>query len=80
MEGAEHEVVGRREHYWIKHNPVDAEPDAEVGTDVWAVRNNRVSISSLSPLLTDGIPTRRLERFAEAVRRAMGTSDGVAGS
>ena len=76
VEGAEHEVVGRREHYWIKHNRVNTESDAEVGTDVWAMQHNRVSISSISPLLTDGIPITRLRRLAEAVSRAMETSDG----
>ena len=79
VEGAEHEVVGRREHYWIKHNPIDVESDPEVGTDVWAVRNNRVSISSISPLLAEGIPANRLEQLAEAVRRAVATSNSVAG-
>ena len=74
VEGTEHEVVGRREHYWITHNSVKTESDAEVGTDVWAVRHNRVSISSISPLLTDGIPITRLRRLAEAVSRAMETS------
>ena len=35
---------GRRTHYWIRHNrPVNG-PVAE-GTDVWAVRNNRISIT-----------------------------------
>ena len=80
VERAEHEVVGRREHYWIKHNRVNTESDAEVGTDVWAVRHNRVSISSISPLLTDGMPITRLRRLAEAVSRAMETSGGGAGS
>ena len=74
LERAEREVVGRREHYWIKHNRANTQSDSEVGTDVWAVRNNRVSISSISPLLTDGIPSERLERLAEVVRRAMQTA------
>ena len=71
LERAEREVVGRRAHYWIRHNRANSQSDTEEGTDVWAVRNNRVSISSISPLLTDGIPPERMERFAKAVRRAM---------
>ena len=78
LERAEREVVGRREHYWIKHNRANARSDTEVGTDVWAVRNNRVSISSISPLLTDGIPSERLERLAEVVRRELQTSSRLA--
>lgn len=71
LENVEREIAGRREHYWIKHNRSNVQPDIEVGTDVWAVRNNRVSISSISPLHTDGIPNERLDRFAAAVRREM---------
>lgn len=71
LESVQHEVVGRREHYWIKHNRANAQSDSDVGTDVWAVRNNRVSISSISPLITDGIPSERLERLAEVVQVAM---------
>ncbi len=78
LESVQHEVVGRREHYWIKHNRANSQSDSEVGTDVWAVRNNRVSISSISPLLTDGIPTERLERLAEVVWRAMQTTGSLA--
>lgn len=71
LERAEREVVGRRAHYWIRHNRANSQSDTETGTDVWAVRNNRVSISSISPLLTDGILPERMERFAKAVRREM---------
>lgn len=78
LESVQHEVVGRREHYWIKHNRSNSQPGSEEGTDVWAVRNNRVSISSISPLLTDGIPGERLERLAEAVRCSMKTSGSLA--
>ncbi len=78
LESVQHEVVGRREHYWIKHNRSNVQPESEAGTDVWAVRNNRVSISSISPLVTAGIPNERLERFAAAVRREMETSGSLA--
>ena len=78
LESVQHEIVGRREHYWIKHNRSNAQPDSEVGTDVWAVRNNRVSISSISPLQTDGIPSEHLERLAEVVRHAMQTAERLA--
>ncbi len=72
LERVEREVVGRREHYWIKHNRASGESVSETGTDVWAVRNRRVSISSIAPLATGGIPHERLERIAEAVRQELG--------
>ena len=75
VEGAKHEIVGRREHYWIKHNRVNTESDAEVGTDVWAVQHKRVSISSISPLITDGIPITTLA----AARRGRVARDGDVG-
>ena len=40
----------RRSHYWIKQNRPNTRPPAE-GTDVWAVRNGRASITALSRLL-----------------------------
>ena len=38
---------GKRKYYWIRHNrPVNAK--VQEGTDVWAVRNRRVSITPLN--------------------------------
>jgi 5'-nucleotidase len=42
---------GKRTTFWIKHNLPVGE-DAQAGTDVWAVRNNRVSITSLNGSLS----------------------------
>ena len=72
VERAEHEVVGRREHYWITHSRVNTESDAEVGTDVWAVQHNRVSISSISP----PAHRRNSDHTLAAARRGRVARDG----
>ncbi len=44
---------GRRTHYWIKRNrPVN--PSAPQGTDIWAVRNDRISVSHMELAFTQG--------------------------
>ena len=50
MPSVQKEGDARRSHYWIKQNRPNTKPPAE-GTDVWAVRNGRVSITALSRLL-----------------------------
>lgn len=47
LESVERGNDGRRTHYWIKHNkPLTV--DVAEGTDIWAVRNNRVSITPIN--------------------------------
>jgi 5'-nucleotidase len=62
---------GRRTYYWIKHNEpvVDVPP---VGTDVWAVRNRRISITPLDLGLTDGARPTSLRALTDGVRAAIG--------
>jgi 5'-nucleotidase len=43
---------GRRVHYWIKHNK-PTNPPLEEGSDIWAVRNNHISITPLNRLFSD---------------------------
>ena len=48
LESVERGNDGRKDHYWIKRNrPMGA--GAGEGTDIWAVRNDRVSITLLDP-------------------------------
>jgi len=62
---------GRRTYYWIKHNePVLDDPPE--GTDVWAVRNRRISITPLDLGLTDGAAPASLRDLTDEVRAAMG--------
>ena len=40
------EEIGNRIHYWIRHNKLIDE-EIQEGTDVWALRSNNISITSL---------------------------------
>jgi 5'-nucleotidase len=48
LEGVEQGHDGRRTHYWIRHNRPTGK-DAIEGTDIWAVRNNRISVTPFDP-------------------------------
>ena len=57
---------GKRTTFWIKQNlPVGK--DAQAGTDVWAVRNNRVSITSLNGSLSSIEGTGLVHDIASSV-------------
>ncbi|MCH6587957.1 MAG: hypothetical protein IH805_06555, partial [Proteobacteria bacterium] len=59
LENVEREQVGRRSHYWIRHDRPPTEEPGE-GTDVWAVRNGRVSITPIDLVLTDEVDSAPL--------------------
>ena len=66
MESVEETNDGRRTHYWIRHNrPTNA--DVSEGTDVWAVRNNSISITPLDLVFTDGGSSGEYDVLADAV-------------
>ena len=72
---------GRRKYYWISRNrPVHHEVE---GTDVWAVRRQRVSITPLHTRLTfhDAVPPLRevVAEVARGLRPAAGEGVGEAG-
>ena len=71
LESVEQGNDGRRTHYWIKHNRPANDPDAE-GTDTWAVRNNRVSITPLDLLFTPSEPSPALDILADEVAASLG--------
>ena len=61
---------GRRTHYWIKHDrPVNT--DAAEGTDIRAVRDGAISISSIDLGPMNGAPADLLETLAQEVRLAL---------
>ena len=66
MESVEQATDGRSTHYWIKHNR-PTNPDVSEGTDVWAVRNNNISITPLDLVFTDGGSPRGYDVLADAV-------------
>ena len=61
---------GRRTHYWLKHStPADIE--LSPGTDVWAIRNGRISVT---PVVVPGVgaPSPELvEALVQDVRAAL---------
>jgi 5'-nucleotidase len=62
---------GRRTYYWIRHNEpvVDVPPE---GTDIWAIRSRRVSITPMDLGLTNGAPPPSLQALTDRVREALG--------
>ena len=75
LETVERGNDGRRTHYWIKHNrPVNH--NAPQGTDIWAVRNNRVSITPIDLSSTPGEPSVAYELLAAEVAEGLGLKTG----
>ncbi len=71
MESIERAHDGRRTHYWIKHNrPTNAKlPE---GCDVWATRNNWVSITPMDPGFISGQNSHDLSELSERVAEGAG--------
>ena len=71
LESVERGNDGRRTHYWIKQNrPTNA--DGGEGTDIWAIRKNRVSITPVDLLAGPGEPAVAIDALAEEVARGLG--------
>ncbi len=74
LEGVERGNDGRRTHYWIRHNkPVN--PAITQDTDIWAVRNNRISITPLDLAFFNGLnggPSPAFEVLTDAVAECLG--------
>ena len=75
-QGVEKGHDGRRTHYWIKHNkpPPDVPPK---GTDVWAILNDRVSITHVDPIASNGVSPDGLVGLARAVTATLGLPEAV---
>ena len=61
---------GRRHHYRIMYRGTAVEDPIE-GTDIWAVRNNLVSITPIEPGLADEAASPSLHALADEVRSAL---------
>ena len=66
LENVERGGDERRRFYWIRHNRSINNTPAE-GTDRWAVRNKRVSITPVNLVLTDGQPDDVFETVAQSL-------------
>ena len=62
---------GRRHHYRIRYSGPAVDDPVE-GTDIWAVRNHRVSITPIEPGLTDEVASDSLDALADDLRSALG--------
>ena len=73
MESVARESDGRRTHYWIRQNrPSNLE--AAEGTDIWAVRKNRVSITPVDLLTGPSEPSIVYDALAGEVAEELGLS------
>ena len=66
LENVERGGDGRRQFYWIRHNRSINNTPAE-GTDRWAVRNKRISITPVDLALTHGQPAAVFETVARTL-------------
>lgn len=74
LDTIEHGHDGWRSHYWIKHNrPTNQK--ASDDSDVWATRNNLVSITSLNPGFVWGQSSDDLSGLTERVAEGAGLND-----
>ena len=75
IENVERGHDGRRTHYWIKHNKPTNYP-VEEGTDIWAVRNNCVSITPMNGVFDGRDNGYDFMALADAASRGLGISIG----
>ena len=57
---------GRRVYYWIRHDR-EVNPNVPRGTDIWAIRDDRISITPMEVSLTTGDPPSCMGLLADAV-------------
>ncbi|MDP7534857.1 MAG: 5'/3'-nucleotidase SurE [SAR202 cluster bacterium] len=72
LENVEKGTVGPRTHYWIRHNKPLGEDPAE-GTDILAVRNNRISITLIDPAFLSGGDRQSWPEISEKLLKNLGT-------
>jgi 5'-nucleotidase len=71
LESVEEGHDGRRTHYWIRSRPTGK--DACEGTDIWAVRNNRISITAFDPSSISGESRQELSLFVRELPDMLAT-------
>ena len=76
LENVERGSNGRRTYYWIKHNRLVQKPVAE-GTDIHAVRSNRVAITALNSIFEPDFAAPDLQPLADAVMNTLGLANGA---
>ena len=71
LENVERGNNGRRTYYWIKHNRLVSRPVGE-STDIFAVRNNRIAITTLNSIFEPDFNLPDLQSLADGVETALG--------
>jgi 5'-nucleotidase len=65
----------RNTYYWIRFDRASTDGIPE-GTDVWAIGDDRISITALNPVTGAGESTTLLQDLADQVAAALGLTDG----
>ena len=75
LENVEERGDSRRKHYWIRHNR-RVNDDASEGTDVWAVRHNRISITPIGFSFSPSGSFDDYSNLADEVTNGLGLTRG----
>lgn len=76
LENVERGNNGRRTHYWIKHNRLTNHTVGE-DTDIWAVRNNHISITALNEVFEPESDVPYMQAFADNVTTSIDRMNGI---
>tara|TARA_Y100000758_G_scaffold283015_1_gene231544 strand:+ start:154 stop:990 length:837 start_codon:yes stop_codon:yes gene_type:complete len=71
LENVEEVKSGRRTYFWLHHNKATGAP-LEKGTDVWAINNEKVSITVIDPYLSTLNGYSRCEDFVNVAESSLG--------
>ena len=74
LENVESMQSGRRTYFWIRHNKPVNDNGLE-GTDVWSVKNDRVSLTFVDPFLSTLNGCKFAGMFADVVREQLEIRD-----
>jgi broad specificity polyphosphatase/5'/3'-nucleotidase SurE len=70
LENVEEVKSGRRTYFWLHHNKATGAP-LEKGTDVWAINNEKVSITVIDPYLSTLNGYSRCEDFVNVAEASL---------
>ena len=76
LENVERGNNGRRTYFWIKHNRLTNRTVGE-DTDIYAVRNNRISITALNRVFEPNFTSPDLQPLANGVMRSLRINNGT---
>ena len=71
LENVDEVKSGCRTYFWLHHNKATGAP-LEKGTDVWAINNEKVSITVIDPYLSTLNGYSRCEDFVNVAEASLG--------